>query len=80
MTFGGLGMTELMIIGLFGLLALFALTLIFAAIVVVPARVFWRCVQLPGHWFCFGVTVLTTLAVTFVYIVMLIFVRLYKVL
>jgi hypothetical protein len=44
-----------------GLLA----TIAFMLAVVVPARVFWRCVKLQGHWLCFGTTVLTTLIAWF---------------
>ncbi len=43
---------------------LFASIALGAAIImtiIIPARFFWKCVQLPGHWFCFLVTVLTTL-------------------
>lgn len=47
-------------VAMFGILTLATIAIVFCA--VIPARVFWRCVQLPGHWFCFGVTVLTTLA------------------
>ncbi len=53
--------TELMMGGVFVLFTLILLTMAIILLVVTPARVFWRCVQLPGHWFCFGVTLLTTL-------------------
>lgn len=53
--------TELMLGGVFVFIALLFLTIGILLFVVAPARVFWRCVQLPGHWFCFGITLLTTL-------------------
>jgi hypothetical protein len=53
---------EIMILGVFGLLIMAGLTITVIATVVVPARTFWKCVKLPGHWFCFWVTIVTTLA------------------
>jgi hypothetical protein len=52
---------ELMLFGLAIIATLAVITLAFIIAIFTPARVFWKCVQLPGHWFCFGVTTVTTL-------------------
>lgn len=54
-------MMEIMLAGIVCLLGLIIATIAIIVTVVIPARVFWRCVQLPGHWFCFGMTVIATL-------------------
>lgn len=54
-------LTELVLGGLFIFVALIFITVAILLFVVAPARVFLRCVQLPGHWFCFGITLITTL-------------------
>ena len=53
--------TELMLAAICLLLVGVIATVAFICVVVIPARVFWRCVKVQGHWLCFGVTVSTTL-------------------
>lgn len=52
---------ELFLVGLAVALCVAVLTIAFIVCVIIPARMLWKFVQLPGHWLCFGVTVVTTL-------------------
>ena len=57
--------TELLLVVCGLVIAGLMATIAFLCVVVVPARVFWRCVKMQGHWLCFGTTVLTTLIAWF---------------